>query len=532
MSRTFDYDAIVIGAGHNGLISACYLAKAGKRVLVLERADHVGGACVTREVWPGYKVSEGAYLCSLLLPEIIEELKLREYGFEVYRRETSGYSPFLDGSNLFLYPDAESTRIALEEFLPGNPQDVAAYFEFEADIEAAAAIVEPFLAGDAPTNQDLHAAFCDAGCEDLYTQFITGSVRDLLDARFSDGRLKTVLATDGLIGTYGGPSTPGTAYVLLHHYIGRAVGSRGSWGYVRGGMGNITNGLARAFADLGGEIRLSSTVKAIRVTESDAADGPCATGVELENGEVISASAVLSNADPYRTFGQFLPSEYRPKTDTWNLLKSQGGASAKINLAVSELPRFTNLPYNAEPIRKEHFGTVHLCPSVEALETAWDEASRGIPATEPMIEMYIQTATDSTLTPDGCHILSLFVQYFPYNLADGLDLDTEREKFADRVIDICGRYAPNVPGSVLHRQVLTPRDLEVRFGLTGGHIFHGDLLPPTLFADRNPAGLPGGRAGIKGLYLCGSGAHPGGCVYGAPGKLAAQALIEDYLLCS
>jgi phytoene dehydrogenase-like protein len=526
------YDAVIIGAGHNGLIAACYLAKAGKRVLVLERADHVGGACVTREVWPGYRVSEGAYLCSLLLPEIIDDLRLRDYGFEVYRRDTSGYSPFLDGSNLFLYPDEERTRKALEEFLPGNPEDVAAYFEFEADVEAAANIVEPFLTEDAPSSEALLQAFCSAGCEHLYSQFITGSVRDLLDARFKDDRLKTVLATDGLIGTYGGPSTPGTAYVLLHHYIGRATGSRGSWGYVRGGMGNITQGLAQALTGLGGEIRLSSAVASIQI-EPDAITGkPVTTGVCLESGEMIPAEAVLSNADPYRTFGQFVPAAYRPTNETWNLLKSQGGASAKINLAVSELPRFTNLPYSDEAIRKEHFGTVHLCPSVQALETAWDEASRGIPATEPMIEMYIQTATDSTLTPEGCHILSLFVQYFPYNLAEGLDLEIERERFADRVIEICARYAPNVPGAILHRQVLTPRDLEARFGLTGGHIFHGDLLPPTLFVGRNVGARPGGRTDVKGLYLCGSGAHPGGCVYGAPGKLAAEAFIADYLLCS
>jgi phytoene dehydrogenase-like protein len=521
------YDAIVIGAGHNGLVSAAYLAKAGKHVLVLERADHVGGACVTREIWPGYDVSEGAYLCSLLLPEITQDLNLKAYGYEVYRRETSGYSPFLDGTNLFLYPDEEQTRKSLEAFLPDNPDDVAAYFDFEADVEVAAQIVEPFLNGTAPTDQELFQAFCDAGCEHLYGQFITGSVRDLLDARFTDDKLKTVLATDGLIGTYGGPSTPGTAYVLLHHYMGRAVGSRGSWGYVRGGMGRITEGLAQAFVDLGGEIRTSAAVAEI-VTERATDEVPEVIGVRLENGELINAPVVLSNADPYRTFQNLLPAELRPVNATWNLLKTQGGASAKINLAVSELPRFTNLPYNEAPIREEHFGTVHLCPSVEALETAWEEASKGYPATEPMIEMYNQTATDSTLTPEDGHILSLFVQYFPYNLAEGLDLDTEREKFADRVIDICGRYAPNVPGSVINRQVLTPRDLEQRFGLTGGHIFHGDLMPPTLFAARNPANIQGGRTGVKGLYLCGSGAHPGGCVYGAPGKLAAEACIADY----
>jgi phytoene dehydrogenase-like protein len=229
---------------------------------------------------------------------------------------------------------------------------------------------------------------------------------------------------------------------------------------------------------------------------------------------------------------QLLPANAAPDNPTWNRLKSCGGASAKINLTVSELPRFSCLEGVSQPNgnasqRPELLGTVHLCSGMASLERAWDEASRGYPSTEPMIEMYLQTATDSSLTPPGRHILSLFVQYFPYNLAAGLDLAEERERFADRVIEICGRYAPNVPSSVLHRQVLTPRDLEERFGLTGGHIFHGDLLPPTLFADRNPAKLPGGRTGIRGLYLCGSGTHPGGCVMGVPGRIAAEAVLAD-----
>ena len=254
-------------------------------------------------------------------------------------------------------------------------------------------------------------------------------------------------------------------------------------------------------------------------------------GVRLANGEEIQAGRVLSNADPYQTFtrlvGEALPEG--ASDPAWNLLVTQGGPSVKINLAVTELPRFTCLPErirNNEP-GSEHLGTVHLCPDVETLERAWDEARRGIPSTEPMIEVYLQTATDSSLAPPGRHILSLFTQYFPYNLAPGLDLDTERERYADRVIEILGRYAPNVPGSILQRQILTPRDLEARFGLTGGHIFHGDLLPPTLWNERPGGGVIGARTPIQGLYLCGSGAHPGGCVFGAPGFNAAHAVLED-----
>jgi len=262
-------------------------------------------------------------------------------------------------------------------------------------------------------------------------------------------------------------------------------------------------------------------------------EGRRTAGVVLESGEEIRAPVVLSNADPYRTFvtllGARFPMAEAGRAPSWNALVAQGGASAKINLAVTQLPEFACL---SEPARfakpgPQHLGTVHLCPDVDYLERAWEEAKRGCPSTEPMIEMYLQTATDSSLTPPGRHILSLFVQYFPYNLAPGLDLDTEREKFADRVIAIIGRYAPNVPGSILHRQVLTPRDLEARFGLTGGHIFHGDLLPPNLWDARPAHGFSGGRTPLPGLYLCGSGAHPGGCVFGAPGYNAARTVLQD-----
>lgn len=513
-------DAIVIGAGHNGLIAAGYLARAGKKALVVERRDVVGGACVTEEVWPGYRISTAAYLCSLLRPEIVHDLELKRYGFEVYRRETAGFAPFPDGRFLFLYPDEERTRAELIRFCRTTPEDVEAYFQFEVDVERAAAIVEPFLMREPPTREELRQAFVAQGAEPLYADFITGSVRDLLDGRFRSEALKAVLATDGLIGTYGGPSTPGTAYVLLHHYLGMVLGARGAWGYVRGGMGNITQALVRYFTEQGGEIRLNAPVLRFLFDERHTV-----IGVVLENGEEIRARCVLSNADPYRTFAGLAGEE--AEGAAWNRLVTHGSGSAKINLAVSELPRFTCLPDAEEGVGPQHLGTVHLCPNVDFLERAWEEAARGIPSFEPMIEVYLQTATDSSLTPPGKHILSLFVQYFPYNLAPGLDLDTERERFADRVISIVGQYAPNVPGSILHRQVLTPRDLEARFGLTGGHIFHGDLLPPTLWNERPTPRDLGARTHLSGLYLCGSGAHPGGCVFGAPGYNAAQAVLLD-----
>jgi phytoene dehydrogenase-like protein len=494
---------------------------------VLERREIVGGACVTEEVWPGYRVSTAAYLCSLLRPEIVRDLELARYGFEVYRRETSGFTPLPDGRSLLLFPDAARTRAELERFCRDTPEDVDAYFEFEADVERAAEVVEAWLLRSAPTAAQLRADFAARGLAHLYAPLIEGSVRALLDARFRNEALKAVLATDGLIGTYGGPSTPGTAYVLLHHYLGTILGTRGAWGYVRGGMGQITQALAQSLQANGGEIRTQAPVTRILVEQGRV------VGVVLESGEELRAPVVLSNADPYHTFerlvGPGIAMTAPGREPTWNALVTQGSASAKINLAVSELPEFACLPASAQrgQVEPQHLGTVHLCPDMETLERAWEEARRGLPSTEPMIEIYLQTATDASLTPPGKHILSLFVQYFPYNLAPGLDLDTERAKFTDRVIEVVGRYAPNVPGSILHRQTLTPRDLEARFGLTGGHIFHGDLLPPTLWEERPAHGFTGGRTPLPGLYLCGSGAHPGGCVCGAPGYNAAHTALED-----
>jgi phytoene dehydrogenase-like protein len=516
------YDAIIIGAGHNGLIAAAYLARAGRRVLVLERRNIVGGACVTEEVWPGYQVSTAAYLCSLLRPEIVADLELTRHGFDVYRRDTSGFAPANQGENLMFYPDAARMRPELERFCALTPEDVEAYFQLEADIENVAAVIDTFLMREPPTEAELRVAFDAAGIAALYEPFLHGSVRDLLDGRFRNERLKTMLATDGLIGTYGGPSTPGTAYVLLHHYLGTVLGSRGGWGYVRGGMGQITRALAAVVAAHGGEIRTDAEVARVLV------EAGRAVGVRLAEGTEFRAAAVLSNADPYHTFTHLAPgiADEAAGDAHWKALTTQGGAAVKINLAVSELPRFTCLPNGPVP-GPEHLGTIHLGPDMAYLERAWEEVSRGYPSSEPMIEMYVQTATDASLTPPGRHILSLFVQYFPYNLAPGLDLDTERERFAERVIALVAQYAPNVPASILHRQILTPRDLEARFGLTGGHIFHGDLLPPNLWNQRPGTGFFGARTPLPGLYLCGSGAHPGGCVCGAPGYNAAQTLLSQ-----
>lgn len=509
------YDAIVIGAGHNGLTAAAYLARAGKRVLVLERRPVLGGATVTEEVWPGYRVSSASYLCSLLHPTIIEDLALRDHGFEVYRREASGFAPFPDGSCLMLTPDAARTRAELKRFCP---RDVDAFFQFEADIERAADILEPWFLGPPPTLGQLADAFRAAGAGELFGPLFTGSVRALLESRFTDERLMAVLATDGLIGTAAGPSGPGTAYVLLHHYMGRALGARGLWGYVRGGMGRVAEALAGAARARGADIRTGAAVSRILTREGRA------IGVATDEGDAYYADAILSNAHPAITYGlveEALPPDAAAQIEGWRT----EGVSCKINMAVAELPDFTCLPgTDAGP---QHLGTIHLAPSMDFLDAAWADARAGRPSAAPMVEVYIQTATDRTLAPEGKHILSCFTQYFPCALAAGLDLRAEAEQYADRVVEMIGRYAPNVPGSVEAREVLTPADLEARFGLIGGHIFHGEITPDQMFGDsdsKGRLGLAGPETPVRGLLLCGSGAYPGGCVSGLPGYNAARIL--------
>lgn len=509
------YDAIVIGAGHNGLTAAAYLARAGKRVLVLERRPVLGGATVTEEVWPGYRVSSASYLCSLLHPTIIEDLALRDHGFQVYRREASGFAPFPDGSCLLLTPDPARTRAELNRFCP---RDVEAFFQFEADIERAADILEPWFLGPPPTLGQLADAFRAAGAGELFEPLFTGSVRALLESRFTDERLMAVLATDGLIGTAAGPSGPGTAYVLLHHTMGRALGARGLWGYVRGGMGRVAEALAGAARARGAEIRTGAAVSRILTREGRA------VGVATDEGDAYYADAILSNAHPAITYGlveEALPPDAAAQIEGWRT----AGVSCKINMAVTELPDFTCLPgTDAGP---QHLGTIHLAPSMDFLDAAWADARAGRPSAAPMVEVYIQTATDRTLAPEGKHILSCFTQYFPCALAAGLDLRAEAEQYADRVVEMIGRYAPNVPGSVEAREILTPADLEARFGLIGGHIFHGEITPDQMFGgseSKGRLGLAGPETPVRGLLLCGSGAYPGGCVSGLPGYNAARIL--------
>ncbi|RMF93515.1 MAG: NAD(P)/FAD-dependent oxidoreductase [Nitrospinota bacterium] len=524
------FDVIVIGGGHNGLVTAGYLARAGLQVLVLERRPVVGGACVTEEPWPGYKVSTLAYLCSLLQPRIIQELELEKFGYHLYPKDPAFFTAFPDGRYLFFWQEMRKTVEELKKF---SPHDAAVYPEYEAQLARLAEFVESILLMTppnvvAPRPADLLSLvrlgirLWGLGKEDMaaFLKIMTQSARQFLDDRFTSDEIKTTLATDGVIGTNGGPSTPGTAYVLLHHCMGGATGQRGLWGFVRGGMGAIAQALARSAEAHGAKIRTNAAVQQITVR------GEQATGVVLEDGEELAARVVISNLDPKRTFLQLIAPEHLPEDFRRDIARFRiEGCSLKVNLALDTLPEFTAYP--SQRLAPPHRATIHICPSLEYIDRAWHDAELGRPSEHPMIEITIPTAYDDSLAPPGKHIMSLFIQYAPYTLKD-TDWDTIKEAFADRCIDLIAEYAPNIKSAILHRQVISPLDMEREYGLTGGNIFHGDLSLDQLFFARPLLGWAQYRTPIRHLYLCGSGTHPGGGVMGIPGYNAAQEVWKDW----
>ena len=521
------YDAIVIGAGHNGLVTACYLARAGRRVLVLERRHIVGGACVSEETFPGFKVSTASYVNSLFHTEIVRDLKLTSYGYEVLPRNPSSFTPFLDGRSLTMGPDAEQTRAEIAKF---SKRDAERYPEYEAMLERVAAVVEPTLTMAPPDvrkprPRDLRAMLTlgrsfrrlgDATGEAV--EILTGAARPILDRWFESEELKGTLATDAIIGAMASPSMPGTAYVLFHHVMGEAGGTRGVWAYMRGGMGGITQALAGAARDLGADIRCEAEVARILVQDGRAA------GVALASGDEYHAPIVASNADANVTFLQLLERSVLPEpfvTDVERI--SYASASLKINVALDELPNFSAVPgTEAGP---QHRGTIHLVPDQDFIERAFDDAKYGRPSADPVIECQLPSVVDPTVAPEGKHLMSMFVQYAPYELRDGNWDDQKRDAFADRCFDLINDYAPNFKSAVSDRQVLAPPDLERIFNLTGGNIFQGAMTPGQLFAFRPVPGYARYRTPIRGLYLCGSAAHPGGGVMGTPGLNAAREIL-------
>jgi phytoene dehydrogenase-like protein len=526
MGSASRYDAIIVGAGHNGLVTAGYLARAGVRVLVLERRHVVGGACVTEEVFPGFKVSTAAYVNSLFRKEIVRDLRLAEHGFEVLAREPSSFTPLPDGRSLVMGPDAELTRKEISKF---SQRDAERYPRYEAMLERVADVIEPTLTmappdvlrpslGDLRKLFSLGRAFRRLGpSAGEAVEMLTGAARTVLDRWFESEELKATLATDAIIGAMASPSMPGTAYVLFHHVMGETDGKRGVWGYVRGGMGGLTQALAASARASGAEIRCQAEVARIVVRDGKVA------GVALAGGDEFTAPIVASNADAHVTFTQLLdrrelPADFMAAIDRI----SYDSASLKINVALAELPSFSARPGTTPAAH--HRGTIHICPDQDYIERAYDEAKYGRPSSRPVLECTIPSVVDPTVAPPGQHLMSMFVQYAPYALREGT-WDQHRDAFADRCIDLLNEYAPNVKRSVIARQVLTPLDLERVFNLTGGNIFQGAMTPSQLFSFRPVPGHAGYRTPIHGLYLCGAAAHPGGGVMGTPGLNAARAIL-------
>jgi phytoene dehydrogenase-like protein len=523
------YDAVIVGAGHNGLVTAGYLARAGLKVLVLERRDVVGGACVTEERFPGYKVSSAAYLNSLLQQRVIQDLELERYGYFVYPKEPAYFQPFPDGRHLMFWRDMRETQKEIAKF---SPHDAEVYPKYEEHLDRLAQFVEPLLMMTPPNLpprlrdfsklMTLGRGVWNLGGDGIaaLARIMTESVAQFLDRWFESDAFKVALATDGVIGTNGGPMTPGTAYVLFHHVMGGVGGVRGLWGFVRGGMGGVTQALAASARAHGAEVRTNAGVARILTHDGNA------TGVALESGEEIRTRVLISNADPKRTFlhlldPAILPVDFRREVEELRM----EGCSFKINLALSELPDFKALPGVA--LGPQHRGTIHICPSMEYMEHAWDDAKYGCPSQNPMLECTIPTCYDASLAPPGKHLMNIFVQYAPYRLREGSWAE-EKERFADRVLNILAEYAPNIRHAVLHRHVLSPADLESEFGLTGGNIFHGEMSLDQLFFLRPVPGWAQYRTPVGRLYLCGSGTHPGGGVMGAPGHNAAREILRDW----
>ncbi len=533
------YDCIIIGGGHNGLVCAATLARQGRQVCVLERRGVLGGCAATESLWPGYRVSTAAYVISLFQMDILRQLKLKEYGLKILPRSPSSFTPLADGRSLTMGPDPTLNQGEIAKF---SAADAAAYPRYSALLERVAAALEPVLEQTAPDPLPLPRSWRSIGLGkkvrdgkklwNVYqalqrlgadlpeaVEILTGAARPILERWFDAEVLKATLATDAIIGAFTSISSPGSAYVLLHHVMGEAGGARGVWGFVEGGMGGLADALESVCEDLGVKIIREAPVHAIHT------DRHGVVGVGLEDGRQFDAPVVASSVDAHLTFEKLvspevLPEEFRAAVSRIDY----ASASAKVNLALSQPPCFTSMP--TDGVGPHHHGTMHVGPTLDYLDRAYDDAKYGRPSTEPVLEITMPTSVDRTIAPRGKHILSMFVQYAPYQLAEG-SWDDIRESFGDRCVEMLARYAPNVPAAIEHRQVLSPLDLERIYGITGGNIMQGAMVPHQLYCFRPVAGWADHRSPVPGLYLCGAASHPGGGVMGTCGRNAAVEILRD-----
>jgi phytoene dehydrogenase-like protein len=522
-------DVVVVGGGHNGLACAAYLGRAGLDVLVVERREILGGAAATEEPWPGYRVSSASYVVSLMPPRIIQELELSRFGYDVSIVTPDYFVPFPDGTSLTLWGDARRDAASIERF---SKKDADGYLEFDRYFERVARLLKDVLFVVPPNARlrDLPAWIATAARMRDWTgrdvheaiRLFTMSAADFLDEWFEDERVKGAMATQAIIGAWCGPMTPGSAYVLMHHWIGEVDGHPGAWGWVKGGMGGVSAALAEAARSNGAEIRTSVDVARIAVN----AQGRAA-GVELADGSTIPARRVISSAHPTTTYLDLVGAERLPADVVRDIKRYRTrSGSVKLNVALSTPPAFPSWDQDGDV----HRGLVAVSPSIEYLERAWDDAKYGRMSQEPYIEVVFPTAhePDGALAPTGKHLMLGFSQYGPYELREGSWDHGGRDEYARRALGAIGRYAPRLEASIEHLEVLAPRDIEERFGLLGGNIMQGELTPDQLFSFRPIPFYADYRSPIAGLYLCGSGTHPGGGVMGVPGRNAAMVVARDH----
>ena len=527
------YDVIIIGAGHNGLTAAAYLARAGKRVLVVERRDIVGGCAVTEEVdpelAPGCRVSTASYIASMLRPTIIRDLKLGSYGLRMVACDPGVQAAFEDGTVAGWWSDAARMREEMQRFAPA---DIDTFFETEAELLQLAAYLQPFFLEPPPDlfrrgpgrlaeMWRLYRRFRGIGGDEIaaMTRFLTGSLGEFLDRRFASDILKRLILSNSLYGKHGGPYQPGTAMGLLFHLLSGGDADQQAWqGHVIGGMGAISEALRRACEDLGVEIRTGSPVGCVNVASGRA------TGITLDSGTTIDAALVVSNADPKHTFlglvdGAELPADFVRDVAAIRM----DGPAGKVNFVLSEEPRVNGMPEDRSRPQRSLFT---LIPTLQEAEDNYNASQRGEIPERLWVDCVLASNVDDTLAPEGRHVLTCFVQYLPYRLRQGT-WEERREEIGDRVTELIGRFAPNVPGAVIARRVFSPWDLEQRFGITEGNIFHGDIALQQLFFMRPLPRWANYESPVRGLWLCGAGTHPGGGVTGAPGYNAAHAILRS-----